>query len=211
MENIIEGPLFLLEWNDNEILNNHITNGGISLGNSKLNNIQYNIINNSILTHPYIDPIFFDIGISIWGWDYLPISESNSIFGNTFINNGYGILVSSSAENNRIYRNNFFNNQVHAYDMGSPDREYPTCWDYQGFGNYWSDYREKYPTASPEDYCWDTPYIINPYANYDHFPLLTPWDQNVHVVSPNGGEVFRHDPLTCSKCGYWFMVVISKM
>jgi hypothetical protein len=73
--------------------------------------------------------------------------------------------------NNLIY-NNCFNNTANAYDTGNNQ------WDSGTVGNYWSDYREKYPDTEEldESGIWDTPYDIPGGAGaQDRFPLMQPW------------------------------------
>ena len=43
-------------------------------------------------------------------------------------------------------------------------------------GNYWDDYKEKYPEAEEIDECgiWDTPYSID--SDADNHPLVKPWE-----------------------------------
>ena len=73
--------------------------------------------------------------------------------------------------NNLVYNNNF-NNTANAHDTGNNRRDSGTV------GNYWSDYREKYPDAEElnESEIWDTPYDIPGGAGaQDRFPLMQPW------------------------------------
>jgi hypothetical protein len=38
-------------------------------------------------------------------------------------------------------------------------------------GNYWSDYRDKYPQAAEQREIWDMPYVIDE-RNGDKYPLI---------------------------------------
>jgi len=46
-------------------------------------------------------------------------------------------------------------------------------WDFEGEGNYWSDYEERYPNATEIDGTdiWNTPYEIDA-DNIDHYPII---------------------------------------
>ena len=47
-------------------------------------------------------------------------------------------------------------------------------WDYDQYGNYWSDFTDRYPNAtkSIDGQLWNVSYYINP--DNDHFPLVNP-------------------------------------
>ena len=111
-------------------------------------------------------------------------SSNNSVSGNTITNNGYGIRLYSSSNYNSIFHNNFIDNaqQVGIY------QSYANVWDdgYPSGGNYWSDYRERYPDAIELDGSgiWDTPYKINE-NNRDNYPLMEPWAPvTLKVIGP---------------------------
>jgi parallel beta-helix repeat protein len=97
-------------------------------------------------------------------------SSYNTLFENNIIYNSlYGIRLSGSCLDNKIYHNNFDENGVHAY-------LYPGCpaniWDdgYPSGGNYWSDYTG---TDTEPDGIGDIPYFIEE-DNEDRYPLMTP-------------------------------------
>jgi hypothetical protein len=73
---------------------------------------------------------------------------------------------------NRIYHNNFINNAAQVYTWTR--YESLNVWDDSGKGNYWSDYKEKYPDAEEIDGSgiWDTPYVIDE-KNQDKYPIVT--------------------------------------
>jgi parallel beta-helix repeat protein len=95
-------------------------------------------------------------------------SSNNTIVGNVIETNTYGICMNSSS--NFIHHNSFLNNTyqastynaVNVYDNGSLSG-----------GNYWSDYKERYPNATEIDDSgfWDTPYVINE-NNQDNYPIV---------------------------------------
>jgi parallel beta-helix repeat protein len=98
---------------------------------------------------------------------YIRSSNYNTVSANHIENNNLGIFL-SEASNNILYHNNFIDNRVHAADSASTNR-----WDKDSVGNYWSDYKEKYPDAAELDGSgiWNTPYIIDE-NNQDNYPLM---------------------------------------
>ena len=52
-------------------------------------------------------------------------------------------------------------------------------------GNYWSDYKEKYPDAKKQPFkgIWDTPYEIEGGDNKDTCPLLKQWPDPYIVIN----------------------------
>jgi parallel beta-helix repeat protein len=124
-----------------------------------LNNADLNIIsNNEFLVN--------NCGIS------LSNCEDNSIICNTISNNYYGLTLIDESKDNIIYHNNFIENQ----DIQAVDPFYNT-WDDGNYGNYWSDYKDKYPDAKKVLFkgIWDTPYEIPGWANNDMYPLVDEW------------------------------------
>ncbi len=99
-------------------------------------------------------------------------SDYQQVYDNIFIDNKRGVWTCCGAGNNRIYHNNFFQNEEHARD------DIRNKWDNDGIGNYWDDYIEKYPDAAQIDGIWDTPYnITSPYIDdgiFDRYPLVNP-------------------------------------
>jgi parallel beta-helix repeat protein len=100
----------------------------------------------------------------------------NTISFNTFINNRFGIYImygfGNPSDNNQIYRNNFIDNTPNAID------ECNNVWDDGKYGNYWSDYKEKYPDARKKllkPWMWNTPYEIYGGNNTDSCPLVNQW------------------------------------
>jgi hypothetical protein len=166
----------------NEILDNSISigNTGISIYESSNNlckgNTIYNLyiaigihsdttsINNQILNN-YIHNT--DYGIRFFNG-----ISMNIISGNTLYNNKNGIMIHMINNNNKIYHNNFINSPV--FD------EALNIWDNgtSSGGNYWKDYKEKYPDAKPrllKPWIWDTPYEITGGINRDKYPLTKRW------------------------------------
>ena len=92
----------------------------------------------------------------------LKIASSNSIIERNFFNDSmsHGIICESSAKNNLIYQNHFYNCAVSAYDYGNND------WYSGTFGNIWSDYNE---IDLDQNGIGDTPYRKN--RVNDQYPL----------------------------------------
>jgi parallel beta-helix repeat protein len=75
-----------------------------------------------------------------------------------------GIVLET--QGNTFHHNDLLNNNVQSFnDIGG------NYWDYEGYGNFWSDY------AGPDensDGIGDVPYIVPPGATLDNYPLLSP-------------------------------------
>lgn len=142
------GGIVMYQANNNTIINNTISAvnfGGITLFGSSSNNlIQANSIAN------------IEKGIEIY---YK--SNSNLIVNNHVSSNSIGIIL-DNASYNRLYQNNFSGNAVQGYD------DKTNHWQYQGEGNYWSDY-----TGSDQngDGIGDTPHRIDP-KGIDPYPAI---------------------------------------
>jgi len=194
---------------NNSIVGNTVTNngGGILLNSSNYNSIVGNNItasddfgiwlldcsNNSVVGNNITNNL---VGIEFWAF-------YNSIIGNNITGNMvgiglvfssnynsivrnnitaswmYGIHISFQSPNNKIYHNNFVNNQVQVWSDNSAN-----FWDngYPAGGNFWSDYsdvdlyRGALQNEVGSDGIWDHPYTINS-NNKDRYPLaeIYPW------------------------------------
>jgi parallel beta-helix repeat protein len=94
--------------------------------------------------------------------------NNNEIDGNT----KYGIhLTVFSGSDNIFFSNNLLSNDAQVYS----ESEETNIWDYQGIGNYWSDYQTLYPnaTAVGNPRIWSIPYNIDAH-NVDGYPLAEP-------------------------------------
>lgn len=98
-------------------------------------------------------------------------STNNCITSNTIKDSreeGIFLEISSS---NVIYHNNFLQNAFQAWSNMA------NIWDFEGEGNYWSDYNGSdffkglYKNETGSDGIGDEPYIIN-VSNRDNFPLM---------------------------------------
>ena len=158
----------LLSSSGNVICDNNISNNddGIYLFSSSDNIISRNTISsstydgiylcysvNNVVSHNFILYNNLD-GISLY------YSGSNVIRGNTVLNNYYGITSFYSNSNNTIYHNNFNNTHQVWGDLVN-------VWDYDGEGNYWSDYSGQ---DLNRDGLGNVPYLIGAYQ--DNHPLM---------------------------------------
>ena len=91
-----------------------------------------------------------------------------------------GIDITISYDN-FIYHNNFINNIVNAQDYGN------NIWDDGEFGNYWSDYKQRYPKAKRIwlKGIWDAPYEITGGDNNDTCPLIKQWSKSLSRTMPS--------------------------
>ncbi|MCW3994795.1 MAG: right-handed parallel beta-helix repeat-containing protein [Candidatus Bathyarchaeota archaeon] len=116
-------------------------------------------------------------------------STANTFVKNLFLENSGGAVRISGAVNNTFYLNSFINNAGGGTQifnpwivLGNPE---DNVWDFEGKGNYWSDFTQRYPnaTALTGKGVWDTPYYINS-KNIDNYPLVSPNQSN--IVQSNG-------------------------
>jgi parallel beta-helix repeat protein len=145
----------------------------------------YNIISGNNITANSESGIYFYMGCS-----------NNRIFGNNIADNvgtySVGIKFGYSSDNS-IYHNNFVNNRLNVYSVGSMN-----VWDdgYPTGGNYWSDYDGAdfyggpFQNETGSDGIGDIPYIIDEH-NQDSYPLMNPLvDLAVVGVMPSVTEVY---------------------
>ncbi len=99
---------------------------------------------------------------------YMRYSNRTTISANYIKNNNLGIFIYESSDNS-LYHNSFIDNGQHASNLASANIH----WDNGKEGNYWSDYKTKYPEAKELDASgiWDTPYVIGD-SNQDNYPLV---------------------------------------
>jgi parallel beta-helix repeat protein len=126
-------------------------------------------------------------------------TQNNLIIGNKITSNSNPYVSVSAvmfwhSSNNTIYHNNFVNNAAQAGDSDSVN-----VWDngYPDGGNYWSDYKARYPNANEIDSSRiaDTPYVIDS-QNMDRYPLMYAFNEyyvlqatppKVSLLSPVNG------------------------
>ena len=115
----------------------------------------------------------------------LESSPDNTIVSNNISNNSDEGVHFWRSSSNIIYRNNFINNIDTVYSKYSTNFWNSTSeitYTYNNstytnyLGNYWSDYKEKYPDAEEIDGSgiWDTPH--NTDSDKDNYPLVAPWE-----------------------------------
>nr|QEE16799.1 Periplasmic copper-binding protein (NosD) [Candidatus Prometheoarchaeum syntrophicum] len=142
-----------------------ITNDGILLESSDYNTVS----NNTCLSN-------FNDGIG------LQRSNFNTVVGNNCsFNNKEGIEVESS--NYTIITENFFLNnledQANSFDSNN-NQWYNNS---NSIGNYWGDYRVRYPGATNDGIIWDTPYEITA-GVFDEYPLvMNDGESNTPIVA----------------------------
>jgi parallel beta-helix repeat protein len=157
-----DNSIQLLYSNNNTITRNNILNNrdGILLTNSNNNTITKNNLTN------------YKICI------YLYNSCYNKIFScNKFSNNYETIKIRYKSDNNHIYHNNFIKN------TRAPIDECNNIWDDGKYGNYWSDYKVRYPKAKRiwQKGIWDTPYEMEDGDNKDNCPLIKQWPNSASI------------------------------
>jgi parallel beta-helix repeat protein len=159
IENAIVNGIRLCLSNNSVAFGNAVRNGtsltGIIILDSSSITVSKNIITNT-----------YD-GIVVSG------SIGNNITKNNIEKSSRGIYLYLSS-NNRIYHNNLINNVVNGFDDSS------NTWDDGKFGNYWGDYKERYPEAKkkPLKGIWDTSYEIDGGSSKDNCPLIKPWTKS---------------------------------
>lgn len=146
----------------------------------------------------------------------ISFSGNNSIIhGNTIKNSSeIGISITSSS-NNWFFHNNFIDNKKQVV-IGEESADGQTdnstnIWDDGTRGNYWSDYKERYPNAREVDSVWDTPYVINE-NNKDRYPLVNPFSGE-SVPPPVRPTIeitssFQSTPSKTQEEGYWAAYIL---
>jgi parallel beta-helix repeat protein len=105
--------------------------------------------------------------------------SQNTISANNFSANKWGIFITpqlAASHDNSFFHNNFLGNVYSAFDNTTLPVE---TWDNGAVsgGNFWSDYRQKYPNASESGSSGigDTPYMVSG-NNSDNYPFMTQFD-----------------------------------
>jgi parallel beta-helix repeat protein len=148
---------------NNRIVGNSIRQGdcGILLDNSYNSVISGNNITENRWKYGY------NLTDEKYGISIQDDSSGNVIFGNYIADNdGNGTQVVTGASGNRLYHNNFINNEKQAYVLAGSTNYWDD--DYPSGGNYWSDYNE---TDVNHDGIGDISYLIST-NNLDHYPLM---------------------------------------
>ncbi len=137
-------------------------------------------------------------GIHLWD------SSNNTITGNNVSNNGEVGIELRESNNNKFYLNNFMNDTLYVDSSSTSNIGNSTeqiIYTYNGssyanyLGNYWSDYKERYPDAEEIDGygIWDTPYRISYRidSDNDNYPLMVPFE--AYVTTPTKRTVHNID------------------
>ena len=137
-------------------------------------------------------------GIYVVGGNSNTITQNNlmyNLYGMEFINTSHNLIVQNNitnhptsspyttgirfagASNNTIYHNNFVNSTYLAYVPNSIN-----VWDDGYLGNYWSDYKTKYPSAVQigDSGVYNIPYSIDA-QNIDRYPLTQPFNSEFYA------------------------------
>jgi len=168
--------IYLFYSNNSKVMGNKVLNCnlGIFLRHSNETLVKNNIILNANLTGIEIYHATNNTVIGnkisncsgIYGGISIIYSSNNEVRLNLIANNTYGIHVYQSSQN-KIFHNNFINNENQYFVSGSINK-----WDdgYPSGGNYWSDYKGK---DENNDGIGDTSYFIDE-ENEDRYPLMNP-------------------------------------
>jgi parallel beta-helix repeat protein len=194
INNSISGNAFGIELlstsEDNRITTNSIESNLFGIG---FYNSSNNIIKNNEINENSEDGIWLNYGSNNneikynniennkFGIDVIS-SLKNKISGNNLTNQDIGVLLDENCIKNVIIKNNFFENDNNAWDNGN------NIWNDSSveIGNYWSDYKEKYPDVVDNNYdgIWDSPYLISSDSinniKYDQFPSVNPISYQIY-------------------------------
>ena len=167
------------------IRNSGIGFAGVSIY-SNSNNISHNIITLNLGRGIYIssdrNKIEYNVISKNYDGLYIFDSKENFICFNTVSDNSYyGIYVSKYSMNNSFYENNLIRNGQHAHDAGV------NIWDDGWHGNYWDDYKERYPEARKIllKGIWSIPYEIPGNGDQDNCPLIKPYSERSSRIYEN--------------------------
>jgi parallel beta-helix repeat protein len=190
-----KGGIYLRYANRNVLNNNNVSSNtrGIYLYFSNNNTLTDNSISDnwSALYGFSVPPILAPndgLGVGL----YLYYSSENVLTSNVFLANSWGIQL-SSANNNKIYQNNFIDNifegdgyKLQAYVSGGSSNLFDN--GYPSGGNYWSDYvgEDLYSGLNQDhpgsDRIGDTPYYFE--GGQDNYPLTMPFENYLPAPSP---------------------------
>jgi len=148
---------------------------------------------------------------------YIRQSQYNTITGCTIWDSANrGIYIYSSSNYNKLYHNNFIDNNPNAYDGCS------NTWDdgYPSGGNYWSDYTGNDIYSGPaqnisgSDGIGDTPYVSGKIN--DRYPLMNHWDKIPPVITdviatPGVQNMTLPVNITCTVTDNWDLVDTVKV
>jgi len=105
-----------------------------------------------------------------WG-SYFYDADTNTVTFNTASYNTYGIYLTSTSTGNSIYKNNFLQNTMQAYQAGSSTNTWSIKIAGKNYGNHWSDYTGQ---DTDGDGVGDYPPEELPWWSVDNYPLMNP-------------------------------------
>jgi hypothetical protein len=193
---------------DNSIKNNSW--GGIRVGASPFSWAKYNTVSRNNITNNGVGVVlgpeaFYNdvslneisyntVGVGIYG----DFDCYNTFWENNITYNAYGISGFTRSSDNKVYHNNFIDNNEQVYSQNNwGPFDASQIWDdgYPSGGNYWSDYNGTdlysglYQNQTGSDGIGDAPYVIRPSNEYhqtaemDNYPLMNPWTPTPLVVT----------------------------
>ena len=116
-------------------------------------------------------------------------STNNSISSSTIHNNSIGVRIRDDAVGNRVFHNNFVNN-----DLSGFDECFGNWWDndYPSGGNYWDNYSGH---DEDGDGIGDNPHPIPGGDKEDRYPLMQPFGEDdepplVNINKPKEGYLY---------------------
>ncbi len=199
------------EGNNCTISGNYLENNdqGIAIGGT------YNFVSKNSLEYNRLGFVFSN------GKDFV---DSNVLTENSAMSNGLTILVTSPAQNNKIYGNNFVGSKPQVSFQNIPNgANVANFWD-DGFrGNYWSDYLTTHPNAIQIDSTGtgNLPYssTLSPVtSNVDNHPLMNPLNiiglpQGHQKLPSTGNENIwkKMSPMPTARSGHGLAVVNGKI
>jgi len=190
LNNTDDGIIFSETCSNNNLTDNIVSSNryGILMVSCSHNVLRANAVSNNTEGGIYISlssdtSLMENRVINNSGRSGIELADSNKthIIGNSITEHNYGLTLIQS-DDNIIHHNNFVNNTRQVYEW-SWDNPWVPCstnntWDdgYPSGGNYWSDYRERYPAATEIDDSgiWNTPYVLDE-DNQDNYPLMEPY------------------------------------
>jgi nitrous oxidase accessory protein NosD len=194
----------------NNITENHLY--GLNIGscqnvNAKENNISGNGLNASNHDEGDVGGLIFWIGANNvyvyennitdnrFGVRFSRSCNNSEVYNNNIMRNGLGINLFNSASGglgNKVYYNNIIDNTQNANVQNNGAGV--VLWDNGYVGNYWSDYKSKYPNATEVDASaiGNTQYIIDE-NNTDHYPLMRQVD--ISSTAPPTASISASDIL----------------
>jgi len=191
--------ILLKDSSKNSVCENIITNNryGITCSSSDSNYISENVLTNT--NSRAIEIIFSSKNIvrrnriadNILRGVELFYAFNNTICQNTVANNTIGIYVHENCSENKLYHNNFVENENHVFFW----KRGPNSWDNGFEGNYWSGYT---CVDLGYDGIGDASHVLEP-ENEDNYPLMgmfsnfnTSLGYHVNVISNSTIEDFEY-------------------